>query len=109
MKNVANTIERLREEAELSLTELSKRTGLSQAYLSKLESGVYKSLSLHRCKQLADGLNMTLHSLLQELGYLEQRERPSSKLILQALRRNGYNKEQIDNLMSYAKYLKNKQ
>ena len=64
MKNLGDTIKKLREEADLNQTELAKRCELSLAYINKLEDGNYKSLSLGTSRSLADGLGLSLSDFL---------------------------------------------
>lgn len=109
MKNLDKQIKRLRNEADLSMADLAKRTGLSEAYISKLEKGEYKSLSLRTCKTLADGLSLSLREFLEKVGFLEiSKSRPSFQIISQALRSKGYSVGETEKVMEYAKFIKQK-
>lgn len=57
MEKVVLNIRKYRELKELSLTELSKRTGLSKSYLSELESGK-KVCSLKTLYRIGSTLNI---------------------------------------------------
>ena len=107
MIKIAKTIKQLREQAELSQTELAKRADLSIAYISKLEAGKYKNLSLDVCHQLASGLDMTLRALLERLDLLEDTSTPNATLILkEALRGSGYTKSEAKTVINYGEFLK---
>lgn len=106
MENIARIVKELREMAGLSPTELASKSGLSPAYISKLESGEYKSISLKTSKSLAEGLSLTLRDFLTALGMLEDKERPSLHMINHALRSNGYDSEQVTQIIKYAEFIK---
>lgn len=106
MKNLGQTIKQLREKAEFSLSELSEKSGLSLAYIMKLEKNEFKTLTLKSSKKLSEGFGMTLKEFLEKMGFLYNRETPSFNMISQALRCNGFNPGQIKQLTTYAKFLK---
>lgn len=107
MNDIARKIRSLREAAGLSLSQLADKAGLSLAYISKLESGVYKTFSLLSSRSLADGLGISLKDFLEQMGFLDNnQERPSFELLTHALRRNGYTREQADKVVEYAEYIK---
>jgi transcriptional regulator with XRE-family HTH domain len=56
--------------ADLSLRELSKRTKVSNAYLSQLERGLHEP-SLSVLRAVSSALGMPLGSLLTRVGMLE--------------------------------------
>lgn len=108
MKNLKITIRKLRKQAGLSSTELAKKSGLSLAYISKLEKGIYQALSLKTCKQLAHGLGLSLKDFLEKLGYLDENKKsPGSQIINQAFRSKGYTVSQVEQIINYAKFIKN--
>jgi len=108
MKKMNQQIKKLREEASLTPTQLAERSNLSLAFISKLEGGGYKSLSLRTCKKLAEGLGLSLRDFLNSIGFLNSNnEQPSLQLVNQALRGIGYTSEQVDEIMRYAEYLRN--
>ena len=107
--NIGETIKKLRQEAQLTPSELANRAELSLAFVTKLEKGSYRSLSLDTCKLLADGLGLHLSSFLESLGYLKNNnERPSLQLVTRALRSNGFTDELAQKVVDYAEYIKSK-
>lgn len=109
MNNISDKIKKLRKQSGFSPSELADRSGLSSAYISKLENGQYKSLSLKTSKLLAEGLGMTLREFLEKMDFLEDKTKPSLKMLNQALRDKGYTEKQIEAILDYAEYIKKKE
>ncbi len=105
-QGIADFITRKRKEAGITSKELAERAGLSPAFISRVENGEYKSLTLPTAKSLAEGLGLTLHAFLQEVGMLNNEERPSYKLITQSLRHMGYSDKEAEDVIRYARYVK---
>lgn len=105
--DIAKRMKTLRENAGLTATQLAERSSLSLAYISKLEGGEYKSLSLTSCKSLADGLGLALRDFLESVGFLDNTpDSPSYKLLTHALRKSGYTTEQTATVVKYAEFIK---
>jgi len=64
----ATKIRELREEMGLSQKALAARSGVSQGYLSQLETGEVLHPSLRVAEQLAVGLGIPFCALLERLG-----------------------------------------
>lgn len=109
MNTIAQTIKRLRENAGLSQNQLSRDADVSVGFISRLESGAYKTLSLDKCKNLADGLGIQMKDFLSELGFLQEDEKykTSNEMIKRALRKNGLNDSDITKVIEYAEFIKN--
>jgi len=60
---VQNKIKTIRAKKRLSITELSKRSGLSRAYISLLENGVRKNPSHEVMEKLAEGLGKSVQAV----------------------------------------------
>lgn len=108
MNNISKKIKELREEAGLNSKQLAEKSHLSPAYISKLESGEYETISLKTSKQLSEGLGLTLKTLLERLGFINNGEKQGSgeKMIAQSFRSEGYTAEQANKIMQYAEFLK---
>ncbi|MEI3611203.1 helix-turn-helix domain-containing protein [Pseudogracilibacillus sp. SO30301A] len=63
-------IKRLRLENNLSSRKLAERSGISQGYLSQLETGANKNPSPEIVKKLANGLNADYTLLMYKAGYI---------------------------------------
>jgi transcriptional regulator with XRE-family HTH domain len=65
----------LRERKGVTLKQVEKATGLSNAYISQLETGVRRRLPApDRLKILADYFNVTISELLAKAGYVDSGE-----------------------------------
>lgn len=107
MTNIAPEIKRLRTQIGLTPSELAEKSNLSPAYISKLEKGEYKSLSLKTCKALADGLGLTLRDFLEAINFIDKnKERPSSQLISRAYRSEGFTNDEIAKIKEYAEFIR---
>jgi len=63
-------LKELRERKSVSLKKVEDETGISNAYLSQLETGVRQRLpNPDRLKALADYYNVSLQQLLEKAGY----------------------------------------
>jgi HTH-type transcriptional regulator, competence development regulator len=104
---LAKFVSKKRREAGISSKILAERSGLSPAYISRIEKGDYENPSLPTIKALAEGLGLSLQLFLQETGLLNNnKERPSYKLITQSLRHMGYSDTQAEDVVRYARYVK---
>jgi transcriptional regulator with XRE-family HTH domain len=104
---LAEFVAKKRQEANISSKDLSDASGLSPAYISRIERGDYENPSLPTLKALAHGLGLSLQMLLQEAGLLNlNQERPSFQLISQSLRHMGYSTTQAEDVIRYARYVK---
>jgi len=68
-------LKQLREQKGVSLLDVEKTTGISNAYLSQLETGSRKRLpTAERLRKIANYYNVTVHELLAKAGYFESKE-----------------------------------
>lgn len=68
-------LKRLREKKGATLKQVEDATGLSNAYISQLETGTRRRLPTpEKLKALADYLNVTVQELLEKAGYTEPDE-----------------------------------
>lgn len=108
MEILSTQFKHLREQAELSQNQLAYKSGVSVGFISKLEAGQYRTVSLDKCQQLAKGLGITLKDFLAALGFLENTGTPNTTLALQnALRGNGYTTTEAKKVIEYAKFIRN--
>ena len=66
----ANAVRQLREQRRLTKAALAARCGLAPSYLSRLESGDYKSPTVATLVRLAHGLDVDPRELLVLAGYV---------------------------------------
>lgn len=112
-RELALAMKNLRVKAGLSPAKLAERSELSSAYISKLESGHYKTITLATSRALAVGLGLTLKDFLEKIGFLENQDKynplnqnSANQLIASALRGNGFTEQQAREIVEYAKYVK---
>lgn len=104
-RDIASVISTKRKEAGITAKELAERSNLSPAYISRVESGDFQSLTLPTVRALAEGLGITLRMLLEDLGMLNNEDRPSYKLISQSLRHMGFSDKDAEDVIRYARFL----
>ena len=104
--NLPHFVAEKRQEAGLTSKQLAERSGLSPAYISRIEKGDYESPSLPSLRALAEGLGLSLRDFLHGAGLLNNDERPSYKLITQSLRHMGYSDKDAEDVVRYARYVK---
>ena len=64
MDEISEKIRTLRRENNLTLKELSEKTGLSISFLSQVENGT-SSLAITSLKKIADALNVPINTFLE--------------------------------------------
>jgi HTH-type transcriptional regulator, competence development regulator len=70
MTRPGDFLKQLREKKGVSLREVERDTGISNVYLSQLETGDRQKLpSPERLKKIASYYNVTINELLQKAGY----------------------------------------
>ncbi|MER2060009.1 MAG: helix-turn-helix transcriptional regulator [Niallia sp.] len=72
MMTIGDLIKKKRLENNISARELSRRSGVSQPYLSQLETGKNDNPSLNAIDKLSKGLGVTLLELLIDSGYINE-------------------------------------
>ena len=69
---IAEAVRQLREQRRMSKAELAGRCGLAPSYLSRLESGDYKSPTVSTLVTIAQGLDVDPRELLVLSGYVPE-------------------------------------
>jgi len=103
---LADYVSQKRNEAGLTSKQLADKSGLSPAYISRIEKGDYENPSLPTMRALAEGLGLSLHTFLQEIGFLNNESRPSYQLISQSLRHLGHSDKETEDIIRYARYIR---
>ena len=106
-KLLAKNLKKIREEAKISQNKLATKSKVSVAFISKLEAGEYKTISLKVCQQIAKGLGLTLKQFLDKIGLLENGDSPpnTTELIQHALRGKGLSVDEAQKVVDYAEYV----
>jgi len=69
--NLADKVRVKREEKEMTQAELAKKSGLTQATISRIESGELKQIKSEAIKRLAVALNVTADFLIGDLPKMD--------------------------------------
>jgi transcriptional regulator with XRE-family HTH domain len=86
--NLGSYIKEKRTEKSISARELSRRSGISQPYLSQLENGKNDNPSIEALKKLSKGLGVSYTQLLEMAGHLPEGETERQKNIAKSARNN---------------------
>ena len=73
---LSKIIKQKRDNLSLTINQVSKKAGLSKAFISRIEKGDFnnKNVSLHSIIKLAKGLNIKVKEILDNLNVIEQNE-----------------------------------
>lgn len=74
MQQIAPKLRELRQQKEMTQNALAERSGVSSAFIYKLEAGEYDTLSIDTCRQLAKGFGISLRQFLEVTGMLDDAE-----------------------------------
>lgn len=108
-KTLEKCLKDLREAIQLSQNELARRSELSVSFISKLEAGEYKTLSIDKSKQLAKGLGLSFRDFLAETGLLEDNSTPNANQALSAaLRQRRFSDTEINEIVGHVEFLASK-
>ena len=66
---IGEKLKKLRREKDLTLRELSEKTGISLSFISDIEHGRRKNPSIENLQKIARGLGVPTAELLAEAGY----------------------------------------
>ncbi|MBO8157930.1 MAG: helix-turn-helix domain-containing protein [Bacillaceae bacterium] len=105
---IGEKIKELREQKNMSLTELAKRAGIAKSYLSSIERGIQKNPSIQKLEKIAKVLDIDLHQLIQnhendmELDGLD----PDWIDLAREAMESGISKEQFKEFLEFSKWQK---
>jgi len=97
---LGQAVKKIREAQNLSQEELRELAGLSSGYISRLETGGYKSPSISHIFKLAQALKMTLRDLLESAHLI-----PVESTFSGCLRGEGASEKQINDITKYKNYV----
>lgn len=79
IEEISQKIRSIRTSKELTLKELSEKTGLSVSFLSQVERGT-SSLAITSLKKIADALEISIHTFFEEEDYHYIRKKNEQKI-----------------------------
>ena len=75
MKKLGTYLKQLREEAGLSIREVTRKSGMAPSYLFKIEKGdTFSTLSIHTLLKLSKFYNLPIGALLKEASLVDSDE-----------------------------------
>jgi len=75
MKKLGTYLKQLRKEAELSIREVARKSGIAPSYLFKIEKGdTFSTLNIHTLLKLSKFYNIPIGALLKEAGLVDSDE-----------------------------------
>ncbi|MDR0139311.1 helix-turn-helix transcriptional regulator [Metabacillus idriensis] len=63
---IGERVKRLRQEKDLSISELAAITGVAKSYISSIERNIKSNPSIHILEKIAEGLDVPLLTILSE-------------------------------------------
>lgn len=72
MQELTKYLQSLRPAGKPSLRDIAERSGLSHAFLSKLEAGQYQTVGMETLRQVAKGYDVPVEKLLVVAGLTEE-------------------------------------
>lgn len=106
-KKLAEELRRIRAIRELSLREIEKETGISNAYLSQLERGEATNPSAQKLYKLAKFYEIPYELLMEWAGYASS-ERSTNKFsaVEAALKSAGLRPDEEEQVLQYIQFLR---
>lgn len=106
---LANELKTIREFKKLSLRQVEKETGITNAYLSQLERGIAKKPSPDILYKLAEVYDVPYESLMEAAGYLKKSDNTKSQrptAIQAALMSSNLTDEESKMVAQYIEFLR---
>jgi transcriptional regulator with XRE-family HTH domain len=109
--SLSEVLRELREQKNMSLRQVEKKSGVSNAYLSQLETGKIQQPSPHILHKLAEVYNTSYNDLLKVAGYIKQKGKKASKNLMEGIALSALEDltdEEKEQVLEYIKFLKSK-
>lgn len=111
-KMLSEVLKELRSAKGLSLRQVEKVTGVSNAYLSQIENGKIKEPSPHILHKLAGAYDISYNNLMKLAGYIQQKEgedvgkKIMSDVAFKAFKELNANEKEA--VLEYIEFIRNK-
>ena len=109
-KRLAEELNAIRTVRKLSLREVEKQTGISNAYLSQLERGEAENPSPDKLQKLAQYYGVPYESLMRAAGYLRpaasKEKKPDLSRLQMALMGANLTAEEEERVLEYLKFIR---
>jgi transcriptional regulator with XRE-family HTH domain len=83
--SIGKNLKRLRQSADLTQTDLARKSGVDQSMISKIERGEFENLTLDTLRSLTKALGCSVVELLPEEDKRGSRTRQPEDLSIEAL------------------------
>lgn len=110
MANYGNYLKSLRLKHGLTLRDVEAKTGVSNAYISQLETGKVKQPSPSNLYKLADLYQVTYEELMEKAGYPVPKatKEPQSKESMAQNRLGKLSSNEEEELIDYLNFIRNR-
>ena len=102
MEDVRKKIKEIREKKEISLRELSERTGISHSTLSRMETGQRK-IPMEQLEKIANGLGVDIIELIDNKQKVQLDDEESWVIYGKSLEKEGITIDQVKEWVEFAK------
>ena len=84
MQELTKYLQSLRPAGKPSLRDIAERSGLSHAFLSKLEAGQYQTVGMETLRAVAEGYGVPIEKLLEVAGFTQEPTLPELGVYLRS-------------------------
>jgi transcriptional regulator with XRE-family HTH domain len=99
MEALATYLRTLRPGGKPTMRDIAERSGLSHAFLSKLEAGDYRTIGIETIRSLAKGYGVPVEKLLAVAGITEEQSLPDLGAYLRS--KYGLTEEAIEEAKAF--------
>ena len=103
--DINNIIKNKRTELGMTMKELGDKVGVSEATISRWESGEIPNMKRSRIKKLADALGV---SPLTLIGVEKEEDKKDAIHTIAAHALKDLNEEELEEVLNFARYIKSK-
>jgi XRE family transcriptional regulator of biofilm formation len=100
---IGNRVKQLRQEKNLSLSELANRAGVAKSYLSSLERNLQTNPSIQFLEKIASVLGVPVDSIILDHPNKEDLDSEWMQLVQEAMQ-SGISKEQFREFLEFSKW-----
>lgn len=104
MSDLGKYISRIRRSKCFSIRELEKRTGISNAYISQIETGKVKEPSCNKLFKISEALCVPYEILMEKAGYYS----PMNQSVVVTNSIGELSDEEEEKLLDYLEFIRRK-
>src|SRR5699024_6289478 len=104
---IGDKIKQLREEKDMSISELAEKACVAKSYLSSIERIIQFNPSIQFIEKISNVLGVSIRELISEDPWSDRQELDSEwLLIVEEAMESGVSKEQLKHLLGFNKWRK---